>query len=163
MGAAPDTIPGTPDHPYWQFIRRLYFYDPVPTLRQLQVPTLALWGELDNNILAGQEQGRLGGRAQGRREPGLHADRSCRRRTMLSGRRRSEATRKRSHCSDSCRLLHDHPGLAREAHPRFRNAAVVAKGPLPPQRNQADRPSWPGVPESNTPRDRPGRLSPRQR
>ena len=23
MGRAPDTIPGTPDHPYWQFIRRL--------------------------------------------------------------------------------------------------------------------------------------------
>jgi pimeloyl-ACP methyl ester carboxylesterase len=52
MGAAPDTIPGTPDHPYWQFIRRIYFYDPAPTLRQLQTPTLALWGELDNNILA---------------------------------------------------------------------------------------------------------------
>jgi pimeloyl-ACP methyl ester carboxylesterase len=52
MGAAPKTIPGTPDDPYWQFIRRLYFYDPVPTLRRLQTPTLALWGELDNNILA---------------------------------------------------------------------------------------------------------------
>jgi uncharacterized protein len=52
MGAAPDTIPGTPDHPYWQFIKRLYFYDPAPTLRQLQVPTLALFGELDNNIMA---------------------------------------------------------------------------------------------------------------
>ena len=52
MGPPPDSIPGTPDHPYWQFIRRLYFYDPVPTLRQLQVPTLALFGELDNNILA---------------------------------------------------------------------------------------------------------------
>ena len=51
MGKPPDTIPGTPDHPYWQFIKRLYFYDPVPTLRQLQTPTLALWGELDNNIL----------------------------------------------------------------------------------------------------------------
>ena len=48
----PDTFPGTPDHPSWQFIRRLYFYDPAPTLRQLQVPTLALFGELDNNILA---------------------------------------------------------------------------------------------------------------
>lgn len=52
MGPPPDTFPGTPDHPYWQFIRRLYFYDPAPTLRQLQVPTLALFGELDNNILA---------------------------------------------------------------------------------------------------------------
>jgi pimeloyl-ACP methyl ester carboxylesterase len=48
----PDTFPRTPDHPYWQFIRRLYFYDPAPTLRQLQVPTLALFGELDNNIVA---------------------------------------------------------------------------------------------------------------
>jgi uncharacterized protein len=48
----PDLFPATPDHPYWQFIRRLYFYDPAPTLRQLQVPTLALFGELDNNIVA---------------------------------------------------------------------------------------------------------------
>jgi uncharacterized protein len=52
LGKPPDTIPGTPDHPYWEVIRRSYFYDPTPTLRQLQVPTLALWGELDNNILA---------------------------------------------------------------------------------------------------------------
>jgi pimeloyl-ACP methyl ester carboxylesterase len=51
-GKPPDAFPGTPDHPYWQFIRRLYFYDPAPTLRQLQVPTLALFGELDNNIVA---------------------------------------------------------------------------------------------------------------
>lgn len=48
----PDLFPATPDHPYWQFIRRLYFYDPAPTLRQLQVPTLGLFGELDNNIVA---------------------------------------------------------------------------------------------------------------
>jgi pimeloyl-ACP methyl ester carboxylesterase len=52
MGPAPKTIPGTQDDPYWQFIRRLYFYDPVPTLRRLQTATLALWGELDHNILA---------------------------------------------------------------------------------------------------------------
>src|SRR5262245_33980573 len=52
MGNPPDTIPGRPDHPYFQFIKRLYFYDPVPTLRQLQAPTLAMWGELDNNVLA---------------------------------------------------------------------------------------------------------------
>jgi uncharacterized protein len=52
MGAPPDTFPGTPDHPSWQVIRRLYFYDPAPTLRQLRVPTLALFGELDNNIMA---------------------------------------------------------------------------------------------------------------
>jgi pimeloyl-ACP methyl ester carboxylesterase len=51
IGKPPDTFPGTPGHPYWQFIRRLYFYDPAPTLRQLQTPVLALFGELDNNIL----------------------------------------------------------------------------------------------------------------
>jgi hypothetical protein len=33
-------------------MRRLYSYDPAPTLRRLQTPTLALFGELDNNILA---------------------------------------------------------------------------------------------------------------
>jgi pimeloyl-ACP methyl ester carboxylesterase len=52
LGKPPDTIPGTPDHPHWDVIRRYYFHDPVPILRRLQVPTLALWGELDNNILA---------------------------------------------------------------------------------------------------------------
>jgi pimeloyl-ACP methyl ester carboxylesterase len=52
MGSPPDAFPGTRDAPYWQFIRRLYFYDPAPTLRQLQVPTLALFGQLDNNIVA---------------------------------------------------------------------------------------------------------------
>ena len=51
-GAPPDMFPGTPDHPYWQFIRRSYFYDPARTLRRLHVPTLALFGELDNNIVA---------------------------------------------------------------------------------------------------------------
>jgi uncharacterized protein len=52
IGSPPDTFPGTSDHPSWQVIRRLYFYDPAPTLRRLRVPTLALFGELDNNILA---------------------------------------------------------------------------------------------------------------
>jgi uncharacterized protein len=52
IGPPPDTFPPTPDHPYWETIRRLYLYDPAPTLRQLQVPVLALFGELDNNILA---------------------------------------------------------------------------------------------------------------
>jgi pimeloyl-ACP methyl ester carboxylesterase len=55
-GTVPDSFPGAPDHPYWQFIRRLYFYDPAPTLRQLQVPTLALFGELDNNIIAAKNR-----------------------------------------------------------------------------------------------------------
>jgi pimeloyl-ACP methyl ester carboxylesterase len=52
MGPPPDTIPGTPDAPYWQFVKRTYFYDPTSTLRQLTTPTLAIWGELDNNIIA---------------------------------------------------------------------------------------------------------------
>jgi uncharacterized protein len=56
-GTVPDSFPGAPDHPYWQFIRRLYFYDPATTLRQLQVPALALFGELDNNIMAAKNKG----------------------------------------------------------------------------------------------------------
>jgi uncharacterized protein len=52
MGPPPDTIPATPDAPYWRFIRQTYFYDPAATLRQLKTPTLAIWGELDNNVLA---------------------------------------------------------------------------------------------------------------
>ena len=52
IGRPPDTMPGTPGDPYWQSIRQSYFYDPAPTLRQLRVPVLALFGELDNNILA---------------------------------------------------------------------------------------------------------------
>ncbi len=51
-GSAPSSIPGTRDDPYWQFIRRIYFYDPGPTLRQLTTPVLAIFGELDNNIVA---------------------------------------------------------------------------------------------------------------
>lgn len=56
MGSPPDTFPGTPDHPQWQFLKRLMFHDPTPTLRQLRVPTLALFGELDNNIMAVKNQ-----------------------------------------------------------------------------------------------------------
>jgi pimeloyl-ACP methyl ester carboxylesterase len=52
MGKPPDTFPGTSDHPQLQFVRRLYFYDPAPTLRQLRAPVLAIFGELDNNIIA---------------------------------------------------------------------------------------------------------------
>jgi hypothetical protein len=51
-GNPPETFPATPDHPYLQFIRPLILYDSAPTIRQLQLPLLALFGELDNNILA---------------------------------------------------------------------------------------------------------------
>jgi uncharacterized protein len=52
IGRPPETYPATPDHPYWGIIRRQYFYDPQPTLRRLHVPMLALFGELDNNVMA---------------------------------------------------------------------------------------------------------------
>jgi len=52
LGRAPDTFPATQEDPFWGFVRRLYFYDPAPTLRQIRVPTLAIFGELDDNILA---------------------------------------------------------------------------------------------------------------
>jgi uncharacterized protein len=51
MGPPPDTFPGTTDDPYWKTIRLQYFYDPAPTLRQLQLPVLAVFGGLDNNIM----------------------------------------------------------------------------------------------------------------
>lgn len=52
LGSAPSSFPATPDDPYWQIIRKLYFYDPGPTLRQLRTPVLALFGEVDDNIVA---------------------------------------------------------------------------------------------------------------
>lgn len=52
MGQAPASFPGTRDDPHWGVVKRLYLYDPGPTLRTLLTPTLAIWGELDNNIVA---------------------------------------------------------------------------------------------------------------
>jgi pimeloyl-ACP methyl ester carboxylesterase len=52
MGPPPATFPASQDHPQWDVIRKMYLYDPTPTLRQLQTPVLALFGELDNNIVA---------------------------------------------------------------------------------------------------------------
>jgi pimeloyl-ACP methyl ester carboxylesterase len=52
MGPPPDSFPATRDHPYWQTINRSYFYEPAPTIRQLRLPVLAIFGELDNNIVA---------------------------------------------------------------------------------------------------------------
>jgi pimeloyl-ACP methyl ester carboxylesterase len=57
LGRPPDAFPGTPDHPAWRYIRLVYFHDPSPTLRQLQAPTLALFGGLDNNIVAAKNSG----------------------------------------------------------------------------------------------------------
>jgi hypothetical protein len=50
-GTPPQSFPATPDHPYLQFMRPIVTYDPAPTIRQLQLPVLALFGALDNNIL----------------------------------------------------------------------------------------------------------------
>ena len=51
-GNPPEAFPATQDHPYLQFIRPVILYDPAPTIRQIRLPVLALFGELDNNILA---------------------------------------------------------------------------------------------------------------
>jgi pimeloyl-ACP methyl ester carboxylesterase len=56
FGNAPDGFPSSPDDPYWKSIRALYFYDPAPSLRELRVPVLALFGELDDNIVAEKNQ-----------------------------------------------------------------------------------------------------------
>jgi pimeloyl-ACP methyl ester carboxylesterase len=50
-GAPPPSFPGTQDDPLWRTMRAFYFYDPGPTLRRLRTPTLAMFGELDTNIL----------------------------------------------------------------------------------------------------------------
>lgn len=52
IGRAPASFPATQDDPYWASLRQLYFFDPTSTLHRLQIPTLALFGELDNNIVA---------------------------------------------------------------------------------------------------------------
>jgi pimeloyl-ACP methyl ester carboxylesterase len=56
MGQAPPSLPGTADDPYWASVRRFYFYDPATTLPKLTTPTLAVWGALDNNIMAGKNK-----------------------------------------------------------------------------------------------------------
>jgi uncharacterized protein len=52
IGGAPSSFPGTTNDPYWRSVRLTYFYDPAPALSQLKIPILALFGELDNNIVA---------------------------------------------------------------------------------------------------------------
>ena len=69
-GNAPESFPATQDHAYLQFIRPMILYDPAPVIRQIKVPVLALFGELDNNILA--EKNRAAWEAALR--AGRHAD-----------------------------------------------------------------------------------------
>ncbi len=52
LGRAPASVSDNPSDPSWTPIRKMYFYDPAPTLQNLRVPVLAIFGEHDNNILA---------------------------------------------------------------------------------------------------------------
>jgi len=56
IGAPPPSYPGTRDDPLWRTMRAFYFYDPTPVLRRLRTPTLAIFGELDDNILAAKNK-----------------------------------------------------------------------------------------------------------
>jgi hypothetical protein len=56
IGAPPGNVPTTRDDPFWESMRRMYFYDPVPTLEKLRCPTLAIFGGLDNNVLPEKNQ-----------------------------------------------------------------------------------------------------------
>src|SRR3569833_257351 len=56
MGSPPASFPGTQGDPYWYFIWWIYFYVPGPTLKKLRTPTLAVFGELDNNVMAGKNR-----------------------------------------------------------------------------------------------------------
>ena len=51
-GKPPEAFPSTRDHPYLEFIRRLIAHDSAAAIRQIRLPVLAFFGELDNNILA---------------------------------------------------------------------------------------------------------------
>ena len=51
-GNPPEAFPATQDHPYLAVHSTADRDDPAPTLRQIQLPVLALFGELDNNIMA---------------------------------------------------------------------------------------------------------------
>lgn len=52
IGRAPPNFPDSRDDSQWTVIRKVYLFDPAPVLRQLRTPTLAIFGELDNNIVA---------------------------------------------------------------------------------------------------------------
>jgi pimeloyl-ACP methyl ester carboxylesterase len=56
LGAPPPSYPATRDDPLWRTMRAFYFYDPTPVLRRLRTPTLAIFGELDDNILAAKNK-----------------------------------------------------------------------------------------------------------
>ena len=134
-GSAPPTIPGTRDDPYWQFIRLIYFYDPGPTLRQLKVPTLAIFGELDNNIVADKNKAAWEAalRAAGNSDYTLR---------ILPNANHAQFEAKVGSNAEGpvaairAGLLHDHPRLAGEKNPRLRRISIIAasRGPHAHQR-----------------------------
>lgn len=57
MGAnPPETFPATQNSPWLKFLRPLILYDPTSTIRQLRLPVLAFFGELDNNVMAAKNR-----------------------------------------------------------------------------------------------------------
>ncbi|HWC19813.1 MAG TPA: alpha/beta fold hydrolase [Terriglobales bacterium] len=56
-GNPPPNFPGDRHDPLWLTMRAFYFYDPGPNLQRLRTPTLAIWGELDKNILPEKNKG----------------------------------------------------------------------------------------------------------
>ena len=88
----PDSFPATQDHPYLQLIRPMITYDPAPTLRQIQLPLLALFGELDNNIIA--EKNRAAWRASKRAGTATTHCGSCRKRITRFWKLRLATTRR---------------------------------------------------------------------
>ena len=118
------------DHPYWQSIRRFYFYDPAPTLRQLKgTGAGTVWG-IGQQHPAGEEQRGLGGGVESRWPPGLYATDSRSSESLSVG---SDDRKQRGDgvAATVCAgLFHHHPGMACETHPRLRRAAPVVPWPI---------------------------------
>jgi hypothetical protein len=148
MGQPPETFPATPEHPSWQSIRRFYFYDPAPVIRQLQAPILALFGELDNNILAEKNKAAW--------ETALKAG-ANRDYTLLivakANHSMFEATwderRDAVIATVRPRLLHDDPRLAWQTYPRRRRLGAAIGGSRTAARATAWTPDGGGSPPTS--------------
>ena len=74
MGPPPeDVFPGTRDHPHLQFIKRLVPLRSCADTTSAPGPDARHLGGVGQQHHGGQEQGGLGGGAESRRQPGLHA------------------------------------------------------------------------------------------
>ena len=83
--------------------------NPAPTLRQLRVPTLALFGELDNNIMADKNKAAWDTALQAGGHRGLHAAHSPEGESLSVRGEGWKQRRNGRRCSGSCRVLHHHP------------------------------------------------------